>query len=276
MPSPFPGMNPFLEEPELWPAVHVELIMALRDAILPHLVPRYFVTIELREYEVSLSDLAPSLKGIGDVSITRERRPEPPSNGASRADAAGRYAHGESPTVLVVDVPRPVPVREHYLEIRRPRSHDLITTIEVLSPTNKQPGKGRRQYEEKRLTIAETRTNLVEIDLIRAGEPLPVLQRGEPLLRALAGDYRVLVLRGGPPRGAALYPVRLHEPLPTVPVPLRPEDPEPQLDLQAILHTAYDRGRYDLAVDYRDEPEPALPPDDARWADALLREQGLR
>jgi hypothetical protein len=270
-------MDPYLEEPELWPAVHFDLLGAIRDTLIPLLLPRYYVTIELREYEVSLVEL--ELVGIGDVSITRPKEPSVPVNGAPHAPEAPDSVAGAgaaSPAVLLVDVPRPVPVRERYLEIRRLQSHELVTAIEVLSPTNKRPGKGRRQYEEKREAIAASLTNLVEIDLIRAGDPLPVLQRGAFLPREQAGDYRALVLRGGPPRGAALYPIRLRDPLPAIPVPLRPGEAEPSLDLQKIAESAYDRGRYDVVLDYRAEPAPPLAPDDAGWADRLLRERGLR
>ena len=277
MPSPFPGMNPYLEEPELGPAVHHDLISALRDALLPLLLPNYFVTIELREYELSLVDL--ELVAIGDVSITQERRSAPAPNGPQQITAAadGRQRDGRTgPTVLAADVPRAVPVREHFLVIRRPRAHELITVIEVLSPTNKRPGKGRQEYEEKRFEIAGTLTNLIEIDLVRAGEPLPVLQHGALLPRDMAGDYRVLVVPGGRPRRSELYPIGLREPLPTIPIPLRPGDEEPQVDLQTVLHQAYDRGRYDVAIDYHGEPVPSLRPEDAAWADGLLRECGLR
>jgi hypothetical protein len=281
VPSPFPGMDPYLEDPELWPAVHTDLIVALRDALVPLLRPRYFVTIELREYEISLAEL--ELLAIGDVSITQPRPPRGGTNGPSPAVSAVSAQPGEEgeavpvrPGVLTVQVPRPVPVRERYLEIRRPRSHELITVIEVLSPTNKRTGKGRQQYEQKRLAIAETQTNLVEIDLLRAGEPMPLLHRGAPLARAMAGDYRVVVSRGHLRHRADLYVISVRQALPTIPIPLREGEAEPQVDLQQVLNTVYDRGAYDMAVDYRLEPVSPLAPADAAWADRLLRERGLR
>jgi hypothetical protein len=48
------------------------------------------------------------------------------------------------------------------------------------------------------------------------------------------------------------------------------------LDLAAAFTRAYDAGAYDLLVDYTQEPEPPLSRAAAAWAEALLREKGLR
>jgi hypothetical protein len=275
-------MDPYLEHPALWPNVHHRLISGLSDVLVPLLRPRYFVSVELRVYEAALA--ANELVGIGDVMVTREpargltpMRPQRPDEREQSAVAVAMYAdqrtHG---AVLEVELPVSVEVREHYLEVRVPRTHELVTTIEVLSPSNKQAGKGRQQYEEKRLAVAETRTNLVEIDLLRGGDPLPVLQRGVPLPRERAGDYRVLVSRGGHRHSSDLHVIALREPLPAIPVPLRPEDDAPLVDLGEVLTAAYDRGGLELLLDYRAEPVPPLSAADAAWADDLLRSRGLR
>jgi hypothetical protein len=272
-------MNPYFEHPGWWPAIHTDLIVSLRDTLVPALAETdYYVTIELREYELPLDELMNlELVAIGDVSITHEREPARVPNGSPRIDgAASEREAATGPNVLTVTMPRPVPVRERYLEIRRPQTHDLITVIEILSPTNKMTGRGRRQYEEKRLGIAETLTNLIEIDLLRAGEPLLVLYDLMPLPREMAGDYRVLVSRGGHPRRSQLYPIALRQPLPSIPIPLRSGEEEPHVDLQQVLHTVYDRGAYGRGLNYQAEPAPPLPPDEAAWADRLLRERGLR
>ncbi len=266
-------MNPYLEHPAIWPAVHTNLIVSLQDALVPLLRPRYYVTVQLRVYEVDRADLAVDLVGAGDVMVSRGR-----TSGGNGRTAASEPATrgGERPGVLLVELPAPVEIQERYLEIRVPQTHDLITTIEVLSPTNKRPGRGRQQYEAKRRQIAETLTNLVEIDLVRAEEPLPVLRDGALLSRDLAGDYRVLVSRGAQRHRAELYTVSIRDPLPTLPVPLRPGEAEPEIDLQATVEAVYERGGYDLLVDYRDTPVPPLAPADAEWADHLLRSQSLR
>lgn len=271
MPSPFPGMDPYLEEPEFWPGVHARLCVALADVLTPAVAPHYYVSVEMRVYEMSLAKSTTA--AIGDVAITRERQPEVTSNGhQTHAVAVG----SPGTAVLTVTLPRQIEVRERYLEIRRPGTHEVVTVIECLSPTNKRPGKGRQLYEEKRTEIASTRTNLVEIDLLRGGTPLPVLQEGEPVDPATLGDYRVLVSRGHRRHRGDLYVTSLRDPLPAIPIPLRPEDSEPEIALQSVLAGFYDRGRYDLALNYRDEPVPPLSTADAAWAAGLLRSHGLR
>ena len=67
MPSPFPGMNPCLEHPELWSQVHTRLIVALADSLSPQLRPKYFVAIEERIYQTDGEDLL--LVRIPDVVV---------------------------------------------------------------------------------------------------------------------------------------------------------------------------------------------------------------
>jgi len=269
-------MDPYMEEPELWPDVHTSLLVALRDELVTILPRAYAVTVELRVYEVPLAEL--ELVGSGDVLIDSERRAARGPDGHGQSTEHPR-AQGR-PQAVTVTLPRPVEVRERYLEIRRartqPGTRELITVIEVLSPANKRPGKGREQYEAKRLAIAESLTNLVEVDLLRGGEPLPVLHQGAALPRSMAGDYRVVVSRGAQRHRGELFPLSLRDPLPALPIPLRPEDDEPTISLQKVLDTVYDRGGFDRLLDYHGDPVPPLKPDDAAWADSLLREKGLK
>ena len=122
----------------------------------------------------------------------------------------------------------------------------------------------------------ESATSLVEIDLLRAGQPVPLLQDGYPMPGAALGTYRVVVARGYNRPRAHLLPFSLRERLPEVPIPLRPEDAEPRLSLGTALTQVYDQGSYDLVLDYRRDPVPPLDPADATWADALLRQASLR
>ena len=165
----------------------------------------------------------------------------------------------------------PDEVRETYLEVRLAGTEEVITVIELLSPTNKLPGEGRRTYEEKPLRLFGTRTHLVEVDLVRTGEPMPF--RGASAI----GDYRILVSRGDRRPKATLHPFSVRDPVPVFTVPLGPKDAEPELDIGAALRQLYDRARYDLSIDYRAEPVPPLRDDaDRAWLDALLREASLR
>jgi len=142
--------------------------------------------------------------------------------------------------------------------------------IEVLSPANKRPGKGREMYEEKRDQVFGSRSHLVEIDLLRIYEPLPVFGDN------IEGSYRILVSRGDCRPAADLYLFNLPDAIPAFPLPLRSGDVEPIVDLQALLNEVYDRAGYDFTIDYTAELVPALSESDAVWADAWLRERGLR
>jgi hypothetical protein len=162
------------------------------------------------------------------------------------------------------------------LEVREAATGDVVTLIEVLSPTDKLPGRGRCEYQEKRLATLGTRTNLVEIDLLRGGEPMPARLRGWPPDAPAPGDYRILVARGRQRPWADVYAFTVRDSLPSFPVPLLPEDEEPSVDLQALVQTLYDRAGYDLRIDYGAAPLPPLEGAAAAWADGLLRERGLR
>lgn len=146
----------------------------------------------------------------------------------------------------------------------------MVTVLEILSPANKLSGEGRRQYTQKRLSVLGSLTHLVEIDLLRAGEPMPTLGY------AGRSDYRILVSRSSRRPQAELRPVSVRQPLPPFALPLRPGDQEPEVALTPLLHALYDRAGYDLRVDYRGEPEPPLGEADAAWSDSLLRAAGLR
>ena len=261
MTNPFPGMNPYLEHPDFWPEVHSRLIVTIADALVPQLVPKYRVAIEKRIYE--LKGEQSLLVGIPDVSIVRE--PTPRNSSTSNVAVATRTA-----TPLKVTLPMFEEVREAYLEIRDIASKEVVTVIEILSPANKRPGKGREMYEEKRDQVFGSRTNFVEIDLLRSYEPLPVFGND------INGSYRILVSRADCRPTADLYLFNIPDVIPAFALPLRDGDVEPIVDLQALLNTVYDRAGYDFTLDYTAEPVPALSEPDAVWADTLLRETGLR
>ncbi len=186
--NPFPGMNPYLEHPELWHQVHNRLIVGIADTIAEQVAPKYFVSIEQRIYQIIHT------------------------------------------------------IKERYLEVREVATKELITVIEVLSPTNKR-SEGRSLYETKRIKILTSMTNLVEIDLLRSGKPMMV--QGAP-----QSQYRILVSRASDRPNADLFAFDLQEEIPDFPVPLRGEMPEPIVRLQTVLNETYQRGRLDLLIDY--------------------------
>ena len=163
---------------------------------------------------------------------------------------------------LRVQLPIPLDVKEHYLEVREVATKELITVIEVLSPANKRSGKGRSIYEAKRTKILTSMTNLIEIDVLRLGQPME-------MIGATKSQYRILVSRPFDRPEADLFRFDLQDPIPHFPVPLRPESPDAIVDLQAILNETYQRGRLDLSIDYSQEQLinrlPGLSESDRDW-----------
>lgn len=257
MHSPFPGMDPYLEHPSLWPDVHNSLIGALRDDLAQRVAPRYYIRLEEHTYLVSFDRLGllgpASFVGRPDLSFITER------------DAQVSYRLSGSPTgVVEVDVPMEEEVRDTYLEVREVVSGKVVTVVELLSPGNKLHAKGREEYEAKRAAILSSRTSLVELDLLRAGKPMPV--QGQHV----DSDYRILVSRATTRPRAHLYPFNLRDPIPIFPLPLLPDDDEPPVELGRIFHALYERARYDLSLDYSQPPVPPLRDEDAEWARVLL------
>lgn len=260
MPSPFPGMNPYLEHPDRWSDFHNRLIVALADALTPKLLPNYQVVTDKRIYEIIGTNSL--LVGRPDVTVQRSRTPTPstPSNVAV-----------VPPTTQPINVILPMPeeIREAYLEVKDAATQEVVTAVEILSPTNKQ-GEGRQKYEKKRYSLFGSLTNLVEIDLLREGKPLPIL--GNPI----QSNYRILVSRSNTRPTADLYPFNLPDAIPSFELPLRSKDLEPVVDLQELLNGVYERAGYDYFIDYGSEPVPPLSEADTAWMDVLLHEKGLR
>jgi hypothetical protein len=151
----------------------------------------------------------------------------------------------------------------------------LVTVIEFLSPANKEGEDGRQMYRRKQQDFLEGGVNVVEIDLIREGGYVLI-----PPELSLPPDrrrpYRISVVRRWKRIQAEVYRIPLRERLPAIRIPLRAADPDAWLDLQPVLEKCYEIGRYARHIDYRGQPRPPLSPDDAAWADQLLKEKGLR
>jgi hypothetical protein len=245
-------MDPYLERRDRWPAVHTRLIVAIADALGPQVRPHYRVDIELRTYIALVT--SESLAGIPDVLVMSA------PHEAGRSMAPGS-ALGMAPQV--VEVPMPEELHERFLVVREVATQEVVTVLEVLSLANKLTHEGREAYEDKRKIVFGSKTNLVEIDLLRAGQPLPPFQPGH-------SAYRILISPAPMRPRAMAYMLRVRDPLPTIPIPLQPTDPEPTLPLNQLLHDLYDRASYDLAIDYSQPPVPPLHDDDAAWAQHLL------
>lgn len=251
MSYPFPGMNPWLENPALWKGVHQRLITALADLLAPQLEPRYFVAVETHTY-ISTSPTLPIQSRYPDVSVLKI------------SEAALPYASAPATAMpVIVDLPLPEPYEEPYLEVRLLPDGEVVTVLELLSHTNKRAGDERRSYLQKREALIDSDVHFVEIDLLRAHQPMPYTEHR-------LADYRIFIHRREMRRKAHLYPFTVQQAVPTFPLPLLPGDQEPQVDLGALLHELYDRARYRLVIDYSQPPTPSLNDEDAAWATACL------
>ena len=263
MPTPFPGMDPYLEQPGVWKQVHTDLLVDIRRFLSPLLRPKYQVAIEQRTY-VSLLGTS-NLAGEPDVLVvgTPGKRP----NGVSMPRARTMttpVAVAEAPATYVVDLPMPEEITERWLEVRDVVTGDAITVIEILSPSNKL--EDRQRYERKRQKILGSMTHLIEIDLLRIGKPMTM--RGE----IPASHYRILVSRSEqrPQAEVRLFTVRT--PIPNVPVPLQRGDNEPSLPLNQILHSLYEQAGYDLFINYSEASVPPFEDEDAQWVSTVARQ----
>jgi hypothetical protein len=248
--NPFPGMNPYLEQPELWHQIHNRLIIAIADELTPQIVPQYRVSIEERIYTTVET---PLLVGIADVSVTNR---------------SGNVATLSPETISVpttVKVPMSEEITERYLEIRSVPTKEVICVIEVLSPKNKRNGEGRTTYETKRQKILASATHLVEIDLLRGGEPIPLVDA------TATSDYRVMVSRGYRRPYADLYAFSLRDPMPIFPIPLKENESEPSVNLQRLINDIYQRTRLDLEIDYSQPVKPKLSSEEIIWVKTILQ-----
>lgn len=263
MPSPFPGMDPYLERPEIFPDFHDRFITHLSEFLQVDLPPAYYAGIGRRTW----IDFAE--RSIGpDVELLQRH--------AERNHPSGRSA------VLEHEVDKPIAVyipsdeiAEPLVEIytRQGTERRLVTSIELLSPKNKERGAyGRDLYVKKQQEIVKhSQVHLVEIDLLRSGEHTTALSL-QALRKALgACDYHVCVHCFDKPDYYFVNPIQLESPLPAIEVPLLPGDGEVKVDLQAVFNRTYDAGPYRREIDYaRDTPEPPLDHERAEWAKGLV------
>ena len=259
MPSPFPGMDPYLEEPGFWPDVHHELISNVRAELNVQLQPKYFARLEDRVYLSDETDPGRDHFVVPDVRvIARADRPA-----ASRTAGAEPVAVADDVQPIEVSTLAEDELHETFIEVIDRADRSVVAVIEVLSPTNKVAGSsGRRSYLDKRHEVMRSPTHLVEIDLLRTGAPIFVRQSLPP------HEYLAHVSRARADgrRRATVWPIPLRCRLPIVPVPLRNGDPDARIDIQATLAVAYERGAYGLDVDYTRDPVPPLTAEQAAWA----------
>jgi hypothetical protein len=263
-------MDPFLEHPAYFRGVHDGCITYLREALQGRLPEPYFAEINERLWVEAVE------RPIGpDVDVLRGNQPaapgEPQNGGVATATTTATQ-----PLVIVVPLEER---RETYLEILTPTPNGerVVTSIEVLSPTNKTPGpKARSLYLTKQQEVLDSDTHLVEIDLLRGGTHTTAVPPDRLRGQAPPYAYHVCVHQFDQPDRFYVYTVALDQRLPEIAIPLLPGDGAVTVDLQAVFDRSYDTGPYRRRVRY--EPSRLVPPlqgEQAEWVARVLREKGL-
>jgi len=249
-------MDPFLELQE-WEDFHTTFHTVIRELLSPRIEPRYLVRVERRVYVESPGEADPMF-----------RRPD--ASMFWTGETASRTAMAADPSTSLEpfegEAPMPEVRREAYLLIHLQETMEVVTVLETLSPANKRPGgDGRREYLKKREEVLQSKSHLVELDLLRGAERLPMMRPLPP------ADYYAIVSRHLRRPKAAIFRWTIRDRLPTILVPLKSGDPDVPLDLQAAFTTVYDRARYDLSLNYGLDLQPPLGDDDDAWVRGLLR-----
>ena len=251
MPCPFPGIDPYIESPAFWPDFHSTFINYWREAIADALPENYEAGIGERVYLVEHEPDARKLISP-DVAIS--------DAGRFSATQVNGLATLEPVTIPLTILDGP---RETFIEIIHRPDRSLVTALELLSPANRnQPG--RTEYLAKRNALLYQNVHLVELDILRGGQRLPLAR---PLPQA---DAYYFVSRDEQRPDCQVYSWMLADKLPVLPVPLRAPDADLLIDLAAVYNTAYDRGRFQKRIDYSGPPPSQLTAQETAWAQTVL------
>jgi hypothetical protein len=254
MPSPFPGMNPYLEQKDMWQDFHNDFLVQLRAALVRQTNAAYIVKLETRLILEEIDPPEKTLLGEADIGISLT---------GEGGVAIAEPERATKPQYLPLVIPEVLKVKHHYLEIQDALSRRVVTVIEMLSPSNKKSGQDRADYLAKPQSVLMRKTHFVEIDFRRAGQR-PELPEIPPC------DYYVLASRHEDrDRFCRYWPFGLRDPLPKILVPLSHPDPDVLIDLKEILDRTYDDAGYSRYI-YGRSPEPPLSDSDAKWAREIL------
>jgi hypothetical protein len=257
MPSPFPGVDPYLEDQGYWREFHSKYLNWVQDSLAERVPDAYEVRIEERLSLVYEPETDPKRDVWPDVAVLRK----------SEASPVAQHSPGTM-TVEPVTIPllmyQTEEVIEHRLEIRQRSDRGLVTVIELLSPSNKEPP-GERLYLKKHFELIHQAVHLVELDFLIGGKRLPVAAD------LPNGHYYAFVSRSGRRPLSEVYAWSIREPLPTIPIPLKAPDPDMPLNLAEIFATVYQRARYERSIDYKAPLRLSLSAEDRAWAEALAR-----
>ena len=260
MKSPFPGMDPYIEASGLFEDFHLNVIDEIARA-LAKAVPRgYLVRKGERPYIV-----------LSEKEGPKDHIFQPDVGVVGPALSPGRLAVAD-PDVSADSIPMRALITEEFREsfveiyVTRP-TRELVTCIEVLSPSNKRRNtEGWDTYLRKRRSLLLGSANFLEIDLLRNGDRMPMVDAWP------SSPYTLLLARRGIAPRCRVWPAHYMRPLPIIPVPLVKPDPDVPLNLQAMIETIYADFRYDEDINYTQLLKPPVAAEDASWlAEQLQR-----
>lgn len=261
MPNPFPGMDPYLEMQPFWSDFSPTFLGALRNALLPELLPHYDVRIE--EYVLVTQDDIRLHRVKPDVTNAANSQWQSSPHTTAITDEATAII--DEPASTELDYPDVEPDTQRRLNIIHLPDQQVVTVMELLSPANKQPGAdGTDAYLEKRTELIASSVNFVEIDLLRGGQRVPMRQPLPP------ADYYVYIGRAERRPQCQLIYWSLRMALPKIPIPLLPGDKEAELDLGTVFNTAYESALYDRRLPYGQPLRPRPSDADRDWIDGHL------
>jgi hypothetical protein len=267
--SPFPGMDPYIEACGLWGDFHLNLIAEIQVALARAAPERYLVRAEERSYIVLVEEEGKaSHPFVPDVSVSTERREKKKPSRKKSGTVVAEPVISAEPVLMRAFIEEEH--REAFVEIYEAAPEQrLVTSIEVLSPSNKRPGTpGHELYLRKRQSLLLGDANLVEIDLLRGGSRMPMLDPWPD------SPYTVLVARARKFGLCRVWPVYFQMRSPSIPIPLLKPDPDLLLDLQPMIDSIYQRSRYARSINYSRPLAPPLDAAEALWLEKQLRMQG--
>lgn len=246
--SPFPGMDPYFEDSEIWRDFHHALAEEIRGGLNARIGPKYYAAVEVHTISEDVF-ISYSHTMYPDVGIYK-----PPSAPQVTMTAVATIPAAPIEGVAVTGEV----IRDRAVRIYVTKTGELVTAIEILSPYNKRLGDGLEDYRKMRAQILKAHAHLVELDFLRGGtRPGPELN--EPPLDT---DYVLMVNRARESnvRVSEIWPLALDETFPLIPVPLREPDPDVALDLNQLMLALYPRAGYGWRIDYT----TSVPPPDLR------------
>lgn len=266
MPSPFPGMDPYIEQPEIWTDFHNNLASEIQANLNEVLMPDYFA--ELEPYVTYETLQIGSIKATyPDITVAQPYPAQDKASSSARLQQAATTLTID-PAPVLSEVDAEVPIRLYHVQVRSIVHEQLVTVIEILSPVNKRVRhEAYDHYLQKRREILRSgAVHLLEIDLLRGGTRPPLLK---PVPEA---SYYVSLARIDNRPQVEVWPIQLTDKLPTLPVPLIAPDPDVPLDLQSIVNSVYRRAAYSIRVDYSQPvPPPKLAENESEWVEERLR-----